>query len=76
LALLNKAASGDVQAIREVSDRTEGKSPATLNVNKSDARAERYQRLADEMAAKYNKPRDEVVRDIIESEPEAAQWLM
>ncbi len=75
-ALINKAATGDVQAIREVSDRTEGKSPATLNVNKNNARAERYQRLADEMAAKYNKPRDVVVRDIIEHEPEAAQWLM
>lgn len=75
LALFNRANTGDVAAIREISDRTEGKSPATLTVNHDQAKAARYARLADELSARYDKPRDEVVRDIIEQEPEAAQYL-
>ena len=80
LALCQKASSGDVSAIRELSDRTEGKSPAKINLNKGDGHMERYRQLALDMAAKYDKPLDEVVADIIEREPDTAQyfdgWLM
>lgn len=79
-ALFDKAVGGDVGAIRELSDRTEGKSPATVTMNKGDARAEHYRRIAMEMADRYGKPLDEVVRDLVELEPEAAPcfegWVM
>ena len=79
-ALYQKASNGDVSAIRELSDRSEGKSPATINVNKGDGNAERYKQMAEELAAKYDKPLMDVVQDIIQREPEAStyfdDWLM
>jgi hypothetical protein len=78
-ALYQKAANGDVSAIRELSDRTEGKSPATVNLN-ADDKTLRYRQLAERLATKYNKPLEEVVCDIIEREPQAAayfeDWVM
>jgi hypothetical protein len=78
-SLYLRAKSGDVSAIRELSDRTEGKSPATVNVN-SGSKAAQYRDLAERLAAQYNKPLEQVVADIIEREPETAQyfdgWLM
>jgi hypothetical protein len=47
-ALYQKAESGDVAAIRELSDRTEGKSPATVNVNSGD-KAAQYRAMAPEV---------------------------
>jgi hypothetical protein len=76
----SKAERGDVAAIRELSDRTEGKSPATLNVNRNDAKGENYRRIVDKIVEKYGAPREQVIRDLIEKEPEAApyfdEWLM
>jgi uncharacterized protein DUF5681 len=43
-ALFQRANAGDVQAIKEISDLTEGKSPATLNVNRNDAKGQNYRR--------------------------------
>ena len=70
-----KAASGDVQAAKEIANRIEGRSPATINVINADAKAERYHRLAEEIARKYRKPVDEVVGDIIKHHPEAAPYF-
>jgi hypothetical protein len=79
-ALYKKAEGGDVAAIRELSDRTEGKSPATLNLNRDDAKGENYRRIVDKIVEKYGTPREQVIRDLIEKEPQAAhyfdEWLM
>ena len=78
LALYTRASNGEVSAIKEIADRTEGKSPATLNINPDDK--QRWQEMAQRLAEKYNKPQAEVVRDIIERRPEAMlylqEWLM
>jgi hypothetical protein len=78
-ALFQKAVTGDVSVIKELSDRTEGKSPATMNVNAGD-KAHAYRSLAEKLAAQYEKPLEEVVCDIIEREPSAVvyfqDWLM
>jgi hypothetical protein len=73
-ALYRRAATGDVSAIRELSGRTEGKSPATVNLN-ADDKALRYQQLAEKLAAQYDKPLEEVVSDIIEREPQTAAYF-
>jgi hypothetical protein len=79
-ALYKKAEGGDVAAIREISDRTEGKSPATLNLNRDDAKGENYRRIVDKIVEKYGTPREQVIRDLIEKEPQAApyfdEWLI
>jgi hypothetical protein len=75
LGVCVKAAGGDMQAAKEMADRTEGKSPATININSSSAKAEGYQRIAEELARKYGKPIDEVIRGIIKRDPEAAQYF-
>lgn len=74
-ALYQKAVGGDVAAIREISDRTEGKSPATLNVNRNDAKGENYRRIVSKIVEKYGAPREQVIRDLIEKEPEAAPYF-
>lgn len=80
LALYEKALKGDVTAIRELADRTEGKSPATVNLNPGDIKAERYRQLAQRLASKYGKPVDEVIRDMIDRDPSVAScfegWIM
>lgn len=79
LALYERASTGDVAAIRELVDRTDGKSPATLNVNAGE-KAAQYRELAERLAAQYDKPLEQVVSDIIESRPETAAyfegWIM
>ena len=70
------AAEGRIDAIKEVTDRTEGRSKQTIDVNRSDLRREYLRRAVDELSAKHGKPRDEVIRDIVENEPEASEWLM
>jgi hypothetical protein len=78
-ALYQRAATGDVSAIKELSDRTEGKSQATVNVNAGD-KAARYRELAESLAARYDKPLEQVVSDIIERDPSTAAyfegWIM
>ncbi len=74
LALYERASTGDVGAIRELADRTEGKSPATLNLNAGE-KAAQYRELAERLAAQYNKPLEQVVSDIIESRPETAAYF-
>jgi hypothetical protein len=73
-ALYQRANNGEVAAIREIADRTEGKSPQTININPEEA--QRYREMVDRLAVKYNKPREEVIRDVIDREPAAAQYLM
>lgn len=73
-ALYQRACSGDVAAIRELSDRTEGKSPATVNVNSGD-KAAQYRAMAEKLAAQYDKPLEEVVKDIIERDPSATAYF-
>jgi hypothetical protein len=74
-SLYQRASTGDVAAIREISDRTEGKSPATLNVNRNDAKGENYRRIVAKIVEKYGAPREQVIRDLIEKEPEAAPYF-
>ena len=70
------AAEGRIDAIKEVTDRTEGRSKQTIDVNRSDFRREHLRRTVDELCEKYGKPREEVVRDITQTDPEASEWLM
>ncbi len=70
------AAEGRIDAIKEVTDRTKGRSKQTIDVNRSDLRREYLRRAVDELSAKYGKPREEVVSDVVESEPAASEWLM
>jgi len=74
-SLYQRASTGDVAAIREISDRTEGKSPATVNLNRNDAKGESYRRIVAKIAEKYGTPREQVIRDLIEKEPEAAPYF-
>jgi hypothetical protein len=78
-ALYNRAVTGDVSAIKELSDRTEGKSPATMNVI-ADDQALHYRQVAEKLSAQYGKPLEQVVSDIIARKPETAvyfqDWVM
>ncbi len=70
------AAQGNIAAIKEVTDRTEGKAPQTVEINRSDFRRDRWARMVDELSEKFGKPREQVIEDLIEHEPSAAEWLM
>ena len=70
------AAEGRIDAIKEVTDRTEGRSKQTIDVNRSDLRREYVRRVVDELCARFGKPREEVISDIIEREPAASEWLL
>jgi Family of unknown function (DUF5681) len=70
------AAQGNIAAIKEVTDRVEGKAPRTVEINHDEFRRNRWSRLVDELCEKYGKPREEVIEDLIEREPSAAEWLM
>jgi hypothetical protein len=70
------AAEGNIAAIKEVTDRVEGKAPRTVEISHDDFKRNRWVRLADELSQKYAKPREQVIQDLIEREPSAAEWLM
>lgn len=70
------AAEGNIAAIKEVTDRTEGKAPRTVEISRGDFRRERWARLVDELSEKCGKPREQIIEDLIEREPSAAEWLM
>lgn len=70
------AAQGNLAATKEVTDRVEGKAPRTIEISHDDSKRNKWSRLADELAQKYDKPREEVIQDLIEREPSAAEWLM
>lgn len=70
------AAQGNIAAIKEVTDRVEGKAPHTVEINHGDLKRSRWARLVDDLCEKYGKPREQVIEDLIEREPSAAEWLM
>ena len=70
------AAQGNIAAIKEVTDRIEGKAPRTVEISHDDFKRYRWATLVDELSKKYSKPREQIIKDLIEREPSAAEWLM
>jgi len=70
------AAQGNIAAIKEVTDRVEGKVPRTVEINHDDFKRYRWTRMVDELSQKYGKSREQIIKDLIEREPSAAEWLM
>jgi hypothetical protein len=70
------AAQGNIAAIKEVTDRTEGKASRIIEVVPDDLRRKRWLRLVDELSQRFGKPREQVIQDLVEREPTAADWLM
>lgn len=70
------AAQGNLAATKEVTDRVEGKAPRTIEISHDDSKRKKWARLVEELSQKYDKPREEVIQDLIEREPAAAEWLM
>ena len=71
------AAEGRIDAIKEITDRTEGRSKQTIDVNRSDLRKEYLRKTVDGLSAKYGKPREEVMSDFIDLDPtsEVEMWI-
>ena len=55
------AAEGRIDAIKEITDRTEGRSKQTIDVSRRDLRKEYLQKTVDDLSAKYGKPREDVM---------------
>jgi Family of unknown function (DUF5681) len=70
------AAEGRIDAIKEITDRTEGRSKQTIDVSRSDLRKEYLKKTVDDLCAKYGKPRDEVMGDLMDLDPTASEFLM
>jgi hypothetical protein len=70
------AAEGRIDAIKEITDRTEGRSKQTIDVSRSDLRKEYLKKTVDDLCAKYGKPRDEVMSDLMDLDPTASEFLM
>jgi len=70
------ATEGRIDAIKEVTDRTEGRSKQTINVNRGDLRRELLRRSVDDLSAKFGKPRNEVISEFIDLDPAASEFLM
>jgi hypothetical protein len=63
------AAEGRIDAIKEVTDRTEGRSKQTIDVNRSDLRKEYLRKAVNDLSSKYGKPREEVMSDFMDLDP-------
>jgi len=70
------AAEGRIDAIKEITDRTEGRSKQTIDVNRSDLRRELLRRTVNDLSAKYGKPREDVMSDFMDLDPTASEFLM
>ena len=70
------AAEGRIDAIREVTDRTEGRSKQTIDLNRADLRRELLRRTVDDLSTKYGKPREEIMNDFTDLDPTASEFLM
>ena len=70
------AAEGRIDAIKEITDRTEGRSKHTIDVSRRDLRKEYLQRTVDDLSSKYGKPRDEVMSDLMDLDLTASEFLM
>jgi hypothetical protein len=70
------AAEGRIDAIKEITDRTEGRLKQTIDVNRSDLRKEYLRKAVDDLSAKYGKPREEVMSDFMDLDPTASEFLM
>jgi hypothetical protein len=70
------AAEGNITAIKEITDRVEGKAPREIKVNHNNLRRRRWMKLVDKLSNKYDMPREQIIENLIEQEPTAAEWLM
>jgi Family of unknown function (DUF5681) len=72
--ICERAAKGDVRATTLVWERLEGKATQPIEVN-SDAKREWWLDMVEDISRKHGKPREKVIQDIINREPEAAELL-
>jgi Family of unknown function (DUF5681) len=72
--ICERAAKGDVRATTLVWERLEGKATQPIEVN-SDAKREWWLNMVEDISRKHGKPREKVIQDIINREPEAAELL-
>jgi hypothetical protein len=70
------AAQGNLTALKEVTDRVEGKSPRVIEIERSDLTRQNWLNVIEELSAKYGKSREQVIRDLIDREPDAAELLL
>src|SRR5262249_15120311 len=73
--ICERAAHGDVRAATLIWERLEGKAIQPIEVDTDDAKRERWMVIVDELSKKHCKPRERIIQDIIEREPDAAKWL-
>lgn len=73
--IVELAAEGRIDAIKEITDRTEGRSKQTIDVNRSYLRREFLRKAVDDLVAKYCKPREEVINDFIDLDPASSDFL-
>ena len=73
--ICERAATGDVRAATLVWERVEGKATQPIEVTNDDAKRERWLNMVEELSRKYGKSREQVIQDIINREPAAAELL-
>jgi hypothetical protein len=73
---VKKAAAGDLKAIEMLWSRLEGKPEQTIELTSGNYLREHWLAVVDTLAAKFNKPRTEVIEDLCTRHPEAAKYLM
>jgi hypothetical protein len=74
-ALYERALMGDVQAIKEILDRLDGKSKQTVAVETEDHRREFFENAIERMMTEGPMSRDEAVAAMIAVYPGASEWL-
>lgn len=61
--LCNEAAAGNVQAAKEVADRTEGKAKQTITLSSSQAELSKYEKMITDLLAKAEKNGRQITRE-------------
>ena len=73
--ICTKAALGDVRAATLIWDRLEGKATQPIDLSPSDRKRQMYLDLVERLSAKHNKPREQVIQDIIDRDAQASEYL-
>jgi len=74
-ALVDRAINGDVMAIREVFDRTEGKPKQTIDVNVEERKREMVEDAIVAMIEEAQVSREEAIEQLTAIAPEMSPWI-